>query len=92
MLGLASRFDFMPLILCLVAEGLGSRLVGREQVATVGSCLDTAGFLDGLGSRLFTFITGLLSLLVMRTFRDGLESLRFICTLIAGLESRLDAV
>ena len=86
----------MPLILCLLAEGLGSRLVGRElPVATAGSCRDTAGFSDGLGSRLFTLITGLLSLLVMRTFRDtGLESLLLICTLllIAGLESRLDGV
>lgn len=62
MLGLGSRFDFKLLIFCLVAEGLESRLAGRELVATLWSCLDTTGFVDGLGSRLFTFITGLLSL------------------------------
>lgn len=90
MLGLASRFDFKLLILCLVAEGLGSRFDGRELVATLGSCLDTTGFVDGLGSRLFTFITGLLSLLVILTFLDGLESLLLICTFMAGLESLLD--
>ena len=90
MLGLGSRFDFVLLIFCLVAEGLGSRFDARELVATLESCLDTTALVDGLGSRLFTFTAGLLSFFESLAFLDGLESLLLICTFIAGLESLLD--